>query len=215
MPTPSDQPLRDRVKLLGQLLGDTLRDQEGRAVLEAVETLRQGFIELRRHPESAPDDREQLMRLIAALNPEMLSHVVRAFNAYFNLANIAEENFQHQLRREQVQSGKPLWRGSFDETLRALRADGIDAARLQILFDQLCFTPVFTAHPTEAKRRVLLGAQRRVFVTNGQLDNPALNPHQRDEVVEALRSQIQILWKTDEVRSFKPQVRDEIKNGLY
>ena len=215
MPTPSDQPLRDRVKLLGQLLGETLRDREGRRALDAVETLRQGFIELRGRSEPAPKMRERLLRFIAALDPEMLNHVVRAFSAYFNLANIAEENFQHQLRREQVRRGKPLWRGSFDETLRTLRAADIDAHQLQTLLDQLCFTPVFTAHPTEAKRRVLLGAQRRVFLTNGQLDNPALNPYQRAEVIEALRSQIQILWKTDEVRSFKPQVRDEIKNGLY
>jgi len=215
MPTPSDKPLRDRVKLLGQLLGETLRDREGRPVLDAVETLRKGFIELRGRPEPAPDLRERLLRFIAALNPDMISHVVRAFNAYFNLANIAEENYQHLSRREQVRRGKPLWRGSFDETLRALRADGVDAARLQTLLDQLCFTPVFTAHPTEAKRRVLLGAQRRVFVTTGKLDNPALNRYQRAEVVEELRSQIQILWQTDEVRSFKPQVRDEIKNGLY
>ena len=215
MPTPSDKPLRDRVKLLGQLLGETLRDREGCHALDAVETLRQGFIELRGRSEPVPEMHERLLRFIAALNPEMLNHVVRAFNAYFNLANIAEENFQHQSRREQVRRGKPLWRGSFDETLRTLRADGIDAARLQALLDQLCFMPVFTAHPTEAKRRVLLGAQRRVFVTNGKLDNPALNRYQRAEVVEELRSQIQILWKTDEVRSFKPQVRDEIKNGLY
>ena len=215
MPTPSDKPLRDRVKQLGQLLGDTLRDREGRPALDAVETLRKGFIELRSQSEPAPDLRERLLRFIAALNPDMLNHVVRAFNAYFNLANIAEENFQHQSRREQVRRGKPLWRGSFDETLRELRADGIDAGQLQTLLNQLCFTPVFTAHPTEAKRRVLLGAQRRVFVTNGKLDNPALNRYQRAEVVEELRSQIQILWKTDEVRSFKPQVRDEIKNGLY
>jgi phosphoenolpyruvate carboxylase len=215
MPTSSDKPLRDRVKLLGQLLGDTLRDQEGRHVLDAVENLRQGFTQLRRQPEPAPASRERLMRFIAALHPDMLNHVVRAFSTYFNLANIAEENFQHQSRREQVRRGKPLWRGSFDETLRALRAGGVGAPQLQALLDQLCFTPVFTAHPTEAKRRVLLGAQRRVFVTNGQLDNPALNRYQRAEVIEALRSQIQILWKTDEVRSFKPQVRDEIKNGLY
>ena len=215
MPTLSDKPLRDRVKLLGRLLGETLRDQEGRHALDAVETLRKGFIELRGRSEPTPDLRERLLRFIAALNPEMLNHVIRAFNAYFNLANIAEENFQHRLRREQVRRGKSLWRGSFDETLRALRADGIDAAQLQTLLDQMCFTPVFTAHPTEAKRRVLLGAQRRIFLTHGQLDNPALNKYQRAEVIETLRSQIQTLWKTDEVRSFKPQVRDEIKNGLY
>ena len=215
MATSSDKPLRDRVKLLGRMLGETLRDREGRHVLDAVETLRKGFTELRRQSGSAPEIRERLMRFIAALNPEMLNHVVRAFSAYFSLANIAEESFQHQQRREQVRRGEPLWHGSFDETLRTLRAAGIHAAQLQALLDRLCFTPVFTAHPTEAKRRVLLGAQRRVFLTNGQLDDPALNPLQRDEVLEELRSQIQILWHTDEVRAYKPQVRDEIKNGLY
>ncbi len=215
MPTSSDQPLRDRVKLLGRILGETLRDREGRSVLDAVETLRKGFSDLRRKPDAAPETRERLMRFIAALNPEMLNHVIRAFNAYFSLANIAEESFQHQQRREQVRRGKPLWRGSFDETLRTLRAAGVGIRELQVLLDRLCFTPVFTAHPTEAKRRVLLGAQRRVFLTNGQLDNAALNPLQRDEVLEELRSQIQILWHTDEVRAYKPQVRDEIKNGLY
>ena len=213
MPTAPDKPLRDRVKLLGRLLGDTLRDQEGRHALDAVETLRKGFTEMRRQP--SPEMRERLMRFIAALNPEMLNHVIRAFSAYFNLANIAEEDFQHQQRRDQVRRGKPLWRGSFDETLRVLHAAGVHAAQLQTLLNQLCFTPVFTAHPTEAKRRVLLGAQRRIFVTNGKLNNPALNQYQQAEVIEELRSQIQILWKTDEVRAYKPQVRDEVKNGLY
>jgi len=215
MPTPSDKPLRDRVKLLGQLLGETLCDQEGRHLLDAIETLRQGFIKLRSQSEPDGDIRERLLRFIAALPPDRLNPVVRAFSTYFNLANIAEENDQHTLRREQVRRGKPLWRGSFDETLRTLHTAGVSAAQLQTLFDQLCFMPVFTAHPTEAKRRALLGAQRRVFLTNGQLDNPALNRYQRAEAIEELRSQIQILWKTDEIRSFKPQVRDEIKNGLY
>ena len=91
MPISSDKPLRDRVKLLGRLLGDTLRDQEGRHALDAVETLRKGFTEMRRQPSS--ETRERLMRFIAALNPEMLNHVVRAFSAYFNLTNIAEEDY--------------------------------------------------------------------------------------------------------------------------
>ncbi|MFO1423854.1 MAG: phosphoenolpyruvate carboxylase, partial [Candidatus Competibacteraceae bacterium] len=73
MPTPFDKPLRDRVKLLGQLLGQTLRDREGRPALDAVETLRQGFIELRGRSEPAPDLRDRLLRLIAALNPETLN----------------------------------------------------------------------------------------------------------------------------------------------
>jgi phosphoenolpyruvate carboxylase len=103
---------------------------------------------------------------IAAVDPDLLNHAVRVFSTHFDLANIAEEHFRHHLRREQVRRGRPLWRGSFDETLRALRAAGIAAARLQVLLDQVCFVPVFTAHPAEAKRRVLLGAQRRVFLSN-------------------------------------------------
>lgn len=214
MPTPFDQSLRERIQLLGRLLGDILRDREGRPVLDAVETLRKGFSELRRQPDDA-EARERLTRFIAALNPEILNPVVRAFSTYFSLSNIVEEDFQHQQRREQVRSGAPLWRGSFDETLRSLHAAGVSASQLQTLLNQISFMPVFTAHPTEAKRRVLLRTQRQIFLTNLQLDNPALNALQQQEVLEELRGELQILWHTDEVRSHKPQVRDEIKNGLY
>jgi len=211
----TDKELRARVKLLGTLLGDVLRDQEGGKVLEAVETLRKGFIELHQEEASFHYNRERLMRLIEALNPETVAHVLRAFNIYFSLTNLAEEQFRHQERRAQVSRGKPLWQGSFDATLRDLHTEGVSAAQLQVLLDHLRFTPVFTAHPTEAKRRVLLGALRRIFLTCEHLSTARLNKYQQAEVVERLRNQIQILWKTDEVRSNKPQVRDEIGNGLY
>jgi phosphoenolpyruvate carboxylase len=211
----TDKELRARVKLLGTLLGEVLRDQEGGKVLEAVETLRKGFIELHREEASFHYNRERLMRLIEALNPETVAHVLRAFNIYFSLTNLAEEQFRHQERRAQVSRGKPLWQGSFDATLRDLHTEGVSAAQLQVLLDHLRFTPVFTAHPTEAKRRVLLGALRRIFLTCEHLSTARLNKYQQAEVVERLHNQIQILWKTDEVRSNKPQVRDEIGNGLY
>jgi phosphoenolpyruvate carboxylase len=211
-----DKGLRSRVKLFGQLLGDVLRDQEGGKVLEAVETLRKGFIALRQEKTSAPSHkRDQLMRLIEALNPETATHVLRAFNIYFSLTNIAEEESKHQARRAQVSRGKPLWRGSFDDTLRSLHEAGVSATQLQTLFDHLCFTPVFTAHPTEAKRRVIMGALRRLFVTGEYLSNAHLNKYQQGEAVNQLRNQIQVLWKTDEVRVNKPRVRDEIRLGLY
>ena len=210
----TDKELRTRVKLFGNLVGNVLRDQEGGQVLEAVEVLRKGFIELRRQ-DAPPRKREQLMRLIEALNPKTITHVLRAFNTYFSLANIAEEAFQHRERRTQVSRGKPLWQGSFDATLRAFHSQGVSAAQLQLLLDRLAFMPVFTAHPTEAKRRTLLEALRRIFVIGKRLDNPSLNKYQWEEVAGQLQNQIQVLWKTDEVRVFKPQVRDEIRNGLY
>lgn len=210
-----DKELRSRVKLFGQLLGDVLRDQEGGKVLEAVETLRRGFIDLHREPAPSSHKREQLMRLIEAFNPETAVRVLRAFNIYFSLANIAEEGFNHQQRRNQVSRGKPLWRGSFDDTLRGFHSEGVTASQVQTLLDQLCFIPVFTAHPTEAKRRVIMGALRRIFLTSEYLSNANLNKYQQGETIGQLRNQIQVLWKTDEVRANKPQVRDEIRLGLY
>ncbi len=211
----TDKELRARVKLFGNLVGDVLKDQVGSQVLEVLETLRKGFIELRQDGAAPPFERENLLRLIDAMNAGNITHVLRAFNLYFNLANIAEEEYKHHQRRDQVSAGKALWRGSFDETLRSLHAKGIDVAQLQTLLDRLSYMPVFTAHPTEAKRRVLMGAHRRLFLINDELDNTRLSKVQQAEVTQRLQNQIQILWKTDEVRVHKPQVRDEIKHGLY
>ncbi len=211
----TDKALRSRVKLFGNLVGTVLKDQEGGQILEAVETLRKGFIALRRSPEGAGPRREALLRHIEALNPQVLTHVLRAFSTYFGLANIAEESFQHHQRRAQVSRGKPLWRGSFDDTLRGFHAAGVSAEELQGLLDRLAFMPVFTAHPTEAKRRTVLESMRRIFLISKHLDNPRLNRYQRAEVAEQLLAQVQILWKTDEVRVNKPQVQDEVRNGLY
>ena len=208
----SDKALRSRVKLLGTLLGNVLREQEGGEVLAAVESLRKGFISLRK--QGNPARRRKLNRLIETLSPQTLVHVVRAFNIYFSLVNIAEESYFHQQRRNQVHHGGQLWPGSFDATLRELREKNITPEQLQSLLDQLAYIPVITAHPTEAKRRTIMDALRRIFVTNQKLNDTRLNKAERDEIIEELESQIQLLWKTDEVRSTRPRVEDEIAYGL-
>ena len=213
MPVTDDKGLRARVKLFGNLLGEVLRTQESGQVFDAVEALRKGFIELRTSED--PARRAQLMALIEALDPQTLTHVLRAFSSYFLLANIVEEDWAHQERRHRVASGEPLWRGSFDDTVRELVAAGVSAEQMQGLLDSLLFQPVFTAHPTEAKRRALLEAQRRIFVMAKKLNDAGLGGYAREAVERQLLNQIQILWKTDEVRVHKPQVRDEIVNGLY
>lgn len=210
---PGDKELRRRVKLFGDLLGRVLHSQAGGQVLKAVETLRKGFISL--HRRENPRARQRLMRLIDRLDPETLTHVLRAFNAYFSLANIAEEASQHRQRRRMMQGGGPLWTGSFDETLRWFYMQGISAEELQSLFNRLLFIPVFTAHPTEAKRRTIMQALRRIFVTAELLDDPRLGNEEIQDTIQQLEAQIQILWKTDEVRTLRPAVRDEIRNGLY
>ncbi|HHI93631.1 MAG TPA: phosphoenolpyruvate carboxylase [Gammaproteobacteria bacterium] len=210
-----DKALRARVKLLGTLLGNILREQEGRDVLTAVETLRKGYINLRKNDN--PARRRRLTRFIEGLSSESLVHIVRAFSTYFSLINLAEESYQHHQRRKQVRQingDSSLWTGSFDSTLRELRDQGISPEQLQTLLDQLAYIPVITAHPTEAKRRTIMDAQRRIFLSNEELSDTRLTKSEKTALIDKLESQIQILWKTDEVRAIRPRVKDEINYGL-
>ena len=212
----SDEQLRARVKLLGNLLGNVLLSQAGAKVYDSVEKLRLGFIEL--HKQNDEKKRAQLMSMIDSLDAQTLSQVVRAFSTYFSLVNIAEEASQHQQRRDQLKhhtKDNHLWIGSFDSVVADFNELGMNSAQLQNLLDRLAYIPVITAHPTEAKRRSVLYALRRIFLANEKLDTPDLNPAQKKEAIDELEAQIQILWRTDEVRESRPQVRDEIKNGLY
>jgi phosphoenolpyruvate carboxylase len=209
----TDKQLRSKVKLLGTLLGNVLLANAGAKVYDAVEKLRVGFIEL--HKEEDTQKREHLMALIASLDEETLTQVVRAFSTYFSLVNVAEEASQLQIRRHQIRDGECLWIGSFDSALRDFIDMDMSAERLQTLLDRLAYIPVITAHPTEAKRRSVLYALRRIFLTNEKLSDTRLGKGQRQDVIDELETQIQILWRTNEVRESRPQVRDEIKNGIY
>ncbi|MFV2004371.1 MAG: phosphoenolpyruvate carboxylase [Gammaproteobacteria bacterium] len=209
----TDQQLRSRVRLFGNLLGNILLSSAGAKVYDAVEKLRVGFIEL--HKKEDADKRARLMALIESLDEKTLTQVVRAFSTYFSLVNVAEEASQLQLRRRQMRKGGKLWIGSFDSALRDFIDMGMSAERLQTLLDRLAYIPVITAHPTEAKRRSILYALRRIFLTNEKLNDTRLGKAQRQSVIDELETQIQILWRTNEVRENRPQVRDEIKNGIY
>ncbi len=213
IPSDTDKPLRARVKLLGTLLGNILRTQEGGHLLASVEALRKGYISLRR--EDDPRKRARMARLIRSLDPDTLSKVVRAFAIYFSLVNIAEEDYQHQCRRKLERRSRKPWRGSFEETLAEMAQAGYDAERVQTLLDQLLYMPVITAHPTESKRLTVMENLRRIFDQNARLDDTRLTKAERQEITQALQDQIQILWKTDEVRAQKPRVNDEIRQGLY
>ncbi len=210
---PGDKELRSRVRLFGNLLGEVLREQVSEGILVAVETLRRGYIRLRRQDSSRL--RMRLSRIISSLEPDALTDVIRAFNLYFSLVNIAEEAFQHRQRGKQARHYGHLWVGSFQHTLQEFRDSGIDPEQLQQLLDHSRYMPVFTAHPTEAIRRTVMGSLRRIFVTSEKLDDLRLGREEREAIQQDLKQQIQVLWKTDEVRVHKPTVEDEIRNGLY
>ena len=209
---PGDKELRARVKLLGTLLGNVLRSQAGDRVFYAVESLRKGYISLRKSDNSVK--RLKLTKLIQSLDADILTHVVRAFSIYFSLINIAEEEYQHRIRRSQMRSGGPLWPGSFNHTINELKNDGITAEQLGRLLDKMHYIPVFTAHPTESKRRTIKESLRRIFETIELLNDPRISKMEKEDISRDIETEIQILWKTDEVRVTRPRVEDEIKNGL-
>ena len=210
----SDKELRSRVRLLGKLVGNVLLKHETPEVFHAVESLRTGFIQLRKRDSEVK--RKSLMKLINGLEPAVISQVVRAFTLYFNLVNIAEEDYLHRLRRNSVQQqGHAAWVGSFYHTLEEFRDQGISVDDLQVMCDRLLYKPVFTAHPTESRRRTIMHHQREVFKIIDQLTDPRLSQFDRDDLVDSLQLQIETLWLTNEVRASKPTVIDEIKMGLH
>lgn len=208
-----DKELRGRVRLFGTLLGEVLREQVGERTFTIVERLRRGYIKLADRPDPGLSGR--LQRLIESLQPETLGDVVRAFSTYFMLVNIAEEAYLHRQRRRIAGKGGELWEGSFDHTLRFFRQRHIDPQQLQDILDDAAYIPVFTAHPTESKRLVVMNLLRRIFVTSEMLDAPKRSLNQYENTVRELKTQIQTLWKTEEVRAVRPEVRNEIRLGLH
>ena len=201
------------IKLFATLLGEVLREHSRKRVLVVVERLREGFLKLRDADD--PELRAKLMKRINGLDPQTLSEVIRAYTIYFSLAHLVEDVHAFLHRRSLISAGGRLWRGSFDHSLRQLHADGVDAAGLQRLLNELAYLPVFTAHPTEAKRRTTLETHRRIFLLTLDLHRHKLNDEEQQDRLGQILSEIQVLWKTDEVRVHKPQVTDEVRQGLY
>ena len=196
----ADADLRANVRLLGDLLGRVLVEQEGGEVLDLVERIRSLSRWARRGGE-----REPLAETIAALPLERQAVVLRAFGVFFQLANIAEQH--HRLRRRRAYESEGRVPA---ESLDAVFAQLGDAEPGEVRVEL-----VFTAHPTEATRRTVLQAHERVAAHLHELDDPALAPSRRARVEDALAEEITILWQTDEVRSRRPRVFDEIRHGLW
>ena len=208
------EPLQDQVRIAGKILGEVLKEQEGEDVFHAVEYLRKGYISLRH--EDNEQTRQKLMDFIEKLDNHKLKQVTRAFNAFYVLTNIVEEDFLHRERRNLYKKGdNKLWQGSFLRSVDELKDAGLDASQMQKIINELRYTPVFTAHPTEARRRTMMTLQRRIFLIIDQLNKAQLTSEERSSLKRQLKSQVQILWRTSEVRHNKPSVEDEVRYGLF
>ncbi|MCK5809463.1 MAG: phosphoenolpyruvate carboxylase, partial [Cocleimonas sp.] len=206
--------LENQVRLVGGLLGEVIKEQSGEVVFNAAEHLRQGYIQLSVDNDDAR--RLALMTFIDKLDTDILGSVIRAFNLFYVLSNVVEEDFKHRERREMFRNNpNELWVGSFISTVKELKKDGVNTADLQTIINQLRYSPIFTAHPTEARRRTIMTLLRQIFITVDKLQLATLEENERDSLMRHLKAQIQILWRSNEVRNNKPSVEDEVRYGLF
>ncbi len=199
------------------LLGSVLREQAEPGIYEAVEALRQSAIARREDEEGAA----LLSVGEQAKDPRRAYQLARAFSFYFELINLAETNHRkrrrlaHQLEEpgNAAGSGK-VQRGSLEGTLRAMRTAGYGLATALEQLGRICVTPVFTAHPTEVARRSVMFKRRRISDLLEQLDRIPVPGAELEQLEASLLAEITALWQTDDVRSARPTVRDEIRMAL-
>ena len=215
-----EAPLRRDVRSLGMLLGDVLREQAGDDLFAHVEALRQGTIR-RRDAESRGSEEEAArhaaaaLELVHSLPAERAILLTRAFAFYFELINLAETNHRKRRRialRLSGQAGRQ--RGSLAGTLSEMRRVGISAEEALDWLRRVLIVPVFTAHPTEVARRSVMFKRRRIGDFLATLDRIPVPEQDLARLEQLVLAEITSLWQTDEVRSRRPTVYDEIKMGL-
>jgi phosphoenolpyruvate carboxylase len=207
-----DGPLRDDIRLLGRLLGDTVRTQEGEAVFELVERIRQTAI--RFHRDEDEGARSELDSILTSLSRAPAIQIIRAFSYFSHLANIAED--QHHIRRTRAHAmaGSAPREGSFAAALEKIRRAGLAGARLRDVFARAFICPVLTAHPTEVRRKSNLDREREIAALLDYRDRTRLTPGEQAECEEQLRRAILTLWQTRILRDTRLNVIDEVTNGL-
>jgi len=207
-----DLPLREDIRLLGRILGDTLREQEGITTYELVENVRRTSVLFRKTQQDA--DRIGLEHILDHLTAHDTLSVVRGFSYFSQLANIAEDLHHNRRRRAHMKSGSKPQEGSIQLALERLLDKNVSAEALQNFFDKAIVSPVLTAHPTEVQRKSILDCQMIISSLLSDRDRMDMTPEELAENEESLRRFVLILWDTRMLRYSKLTVQDEIKNGL-
>ncbi|HEU5040316.1 MAG TPA: phosphoenolpyruvate carboxylase [Gemmatimonadales bacterium] len=183
---------------------------------EVVELLTGQLLDLvrARQPDLEPVLRGD--RAPAGLSPELLARALQVQGIWFTLLGIAEQNAAMRRRRQiEAERGHEQLRGTFAQVLTAAAAAGVPAAEVRALLETARVRPVITAHPTEAKRVTVLEKHRRIYRRLVDLESPRWTPRERQALVEGLRTEIELLWLTGELRLAKPTVPQEVYWGLH
>ncbi|MFC5430993.1 phosphoenolpyruvate carboxylase [Paraburkholderia denitrificans] len=207
-----DQPLFEDIRFLGRLLGEVVREQEGDAVYDVVETIRQTAVRFRREDDNAAA--LTLDKQLRALSPEQTVSVVRAFSYFSHLANIAEDRHRNRRHRIHDLAGSAPQPGTISHSLERLAEAGAAATPvLQQFFNDALIVPVLTAHPTEVQRKSTLDSQHDIARLLAERDQQ-LTHRERALNESLLRARVTSLWQTRMLRASRLTVGDEIENAL-
>ncbi|MEV4674488.1 phosphoenolpyruvate carboxylase [Actinomadura sp. NPDC049382] len=199
------EPLRRDVRLLGAMLGDGLVEYGGKELLDDVERLRHAVIAARRGETGI----DEVAALVDGWTLERAGLVARAFTVYFHLTNLAEEH--HRIRTLRERDTGDTVPGSVAAAIEEIRASG-DGRPAEIV-EGLEFRPVFTAHPTEARRRAVVTAIQRISDLLTRL-NEAPGASEREETERSLREEIDLLWRTALRRHTQLDPLDEVRTAM-
>ena len=210
---PPDFPLRRDVRMLGYELGKVLKSHGSDELYDLVEEVR-ALAKGRRDGDAEADQR--LRDRIAAMTEQQLGELMRALACFFDLANLAEDRHRIRVLREREDKTWPGPRNqSLGQAITKLADDGVTAEQMQAMLDDLDVDLVFTAHPTEAKRRSIRMTLGRLRDDLIQLDRPDMLHRERDDLVRRIRADLDCLWETDTLRPSKPSVLEEVDRSLF
>ena len=218
-----EQPLIDDIRLLGRILGDVIREQEGEAAFALVEQVRQLSVAFRRDADHEAD--KTMSKLLKSLSGDQTVSVVRAFTYFSHLANLAED--RHHVRRRAIhERAGDQQQGSLEVALQRLDAAGITPQAISEMLAHSFVSPVLTAHPTEVQRKSILDAERAIAALLKARDDilaqgaayqggkDALTPRELAANEQLIRVRVLQLWKTRLLRFTKLTVADEVENAM-
>src|ERR1700733_3568608 len=205
-----DARLREDIRLLGRILGDTVRDQEGADVFDLVERIRQTSIRFHRDEDRLA--RRELETILDSMSISQTVRIVRAFSYFSHLANIAED--QNNIRQMRAAASATPLPGTLALTLSHARGAGFSAADLRKFFATALVSPVLTAHPTEVRRKSTIDREMEIAALLDRRERVQLTPDELEASDEQLRREVLTLWKTNLLRRTKLTVLDEVANGL-
>ena len=219
----NERPLLEDIRLLGRILGDVIREQEGVAAFELIEQIRTLSVAFRRDADTAAD--KTLKKLLKGLSSDQTVSVIRAFTYFSHLANLAEDRHHIRRRAFHERAGKRQ-EGSIDVALERLRQAGISSKTIADTLATSFVSPVLTAHPTEVQRKSILDAERAIAELLSMRDDIRLrcgaspvgkNTLSARELADneaRMRARVIQLWQTRLLRYSKLTVADEVENAL-